>query len=193
MESQALLNFLLVLVVALSVAIIVVLMMYAKRVERHKGEISGLLEEHSLALQRQRTTQRSVHVGAAAETFAPWLPNFPVHHTEARHISGSSPVDFVGFRGLEGEGEVTIVFIEVKAGRSWRGKQLTPREQRVKDAVIQGRVEWCIYYPPRADDPESGGQAGQAGQAKTFKPAPKYSGLPPVPPHLLRKPPEEEK
>lgn len=159
-----------------------------KRTERHREEIRQLVAAHQEAMQRQKITQRSVHVGAAAETFATWLPNFPVLPTEARHISGGSPIDYIGFRGLEDEdGEITIVFIEVKSGKTWRGKQLTPRERRVQEAVQQARVEWVVYYPPRADDP--GSQSSQPGQSGRTG---KYKDLPPVPPRLLRNPSEEK-
>ena len=49
-----------------------------------------------------------------------------------------NPIDFIGFKGLDGEGEVEIKFIEVKSGKS----QLNKNQRRVRDAVKEKRVEW---------------------------------------------------
>lgn len=113
----------------------------------HRAELLVVQQRHESSMKHQRTMQRAVHVGAAAELFAPFLPDFPVDHTEARHLG--SPIDWICFSGLEdSESEITIIFVEVKSGKSYRGSQLTDRESRVRSAVEAGRVKWLTYRTP---------------------------------------------
>ena len=49
-----------------------------------------------------------------------------------------SPIDFVGFKGLDGDGEIDIKFIEVKSGKS----RLNKNQRRIRDAVEANRIEW---------------------------------------------------
>jgi len=87
---------------------------------------------------RHDAVQRSlaVTVGKVYEQLVPHLPDFEFNPKDARFIG--SPVDFVVFDGLN-DGEVrSVVFVEVKTGRS----DLSSRERRVKDAVKAGRVKW---------------------------------------------------
>lgn len=101
--------------------------------------------KHEGSMKHQRTMQRAVHVGAAAEMFAPFLPDFPSNHTEARHLG--SPIDYVCFCGMENpDEEITVVFVEVKSGRT---NMLTERESRVRDAIESGRVRWQLYKVPQ--------------------------------------------
>lgn len=113
----------------------------------HQAELLFAQQKHESSMKHQRTMQRAVHRGAAAELFAPFLPDFPVDHTEARHLG--SPIDWICFSGLENpESEITIIFVEVKSGKSYRGSQLTDRESRVRAAVEAGRVKWLTYRTP---------------------------------------------
>ena len=50
-----------------------------------------------------------------------------------------NPIDFIGFKGLDGKGDVDIKFIEVKSGKS----KLNSNQRRVRDAVIAKRIEWA--------------------------------------------------
>ena len=87
---------------------------------------------------RQDAVQRSLAVtaGKVYEQLVPYLPDFPFNPKDARFLG--SPVDFVVFDGLS-EGHVTrIVFVEVKTGAS----DLSTRERRVRDAVVDSRVAW---------------------------------------------------
>ena len=49
-----------------------------------------------------------------------------------------NPIDFVGFKGLDGDGEVEIKFIEVKSGKS----KLNKNQRKVKAAVMAKKVQW---------------------------------------------------
>lgn len=106
-----------------------------------RNKIGLVIDQYEERLTRSKTTQRAVHVGSAAELFAPFLPNFPVLPTEARHYG--SPFDYIGLKGLEQEGApITIYFIEVKNSKML---MLSERERRIRDAVQAKRVEWVLY------------------------------------------------
>jgi len=80
---------------------------------------------------------QSVTIGKVYEQLVPHFPDFEFNPKDARFIG--SPVDFVVFDGLS-EGHIrSVVFVEVKTGRS----DLSERERRVRDAVKARRVEWC--------------------------------------------------
>jgi predicted Holliday junction resolvase-like endonuclease len=85
------------------------------------------------AIQRSQ----SVIVGKVTEHLIPYLPNFIFNPKDTRFIG--SPVDLLVFDGLDNGHLNKIVFIEVKTGTAAR---LTRREQQIKDAINEGRVEW---------------------------------------------------
>ena len=79
---------------------------------------------------------QSVTIGKVYEQLVPHFPDFEFNPKDARFIG--SPVDFVVFDGLS-EGHIrSVVFVEVKTGKS----DLSERERRVRDAVKARRVEW---------------------------------------------------
>ena len=96
---------------------------------------------------RDDAVQRSqaVTAGKVHEQLTPYLPAFPYNPRDVRFLG--SPVDLVVFDGLD-EGQVRrIVFVEVKTG----GAGLTGRERMVRDAVLEGEVEWVeLRVAPRA-------------------------------------------
>lgn len=47
-------------------------------------------------------------------------------------------MDLLVFDGLSDEELRKVIFLEIKNGSS----QLTPRERQVKNAILEGRVEW---------------------------------------------------
>ena len=88
---------------------------------------------------RQDAIDRSkaVIVGKVTEHVIPYLPEFRFNPKDARFVG--SPVDFVVFDGLD-EGVVrSVVFVEVKTGKS----ALNGRERAVREAIKARRVEWC--------------------------------------------------
>ena len=80
--------------------------------------------------------QRSTIKGQISEVIAPWSIE-SVNSVKELNFIGS-PIDFVGFKGLDGEGDVDIKFIEVKSGKS----RLNKNQRRIRDAVAAKRIEW---------------------------------------------------
>ena len=80
--------------------------------------------------------QRSTIKGDISEIIAPWSMNTVDSVKELRFLG--DPIDFVGFKGLDGEGDIDIKFIEVKLGKS----RLNKNQRRIRDAVAAKRIEW---------------------------------------------------
>ncbi len=80
--------------------------------------------------------QRNVIKGQISEVLAPWSIE-SVNSVKELNFLGS-PIDFVGFKGLDGEGDIDIKFIEVKSGKS----RLNKNQRRIRDAVAAKRIEW---------------------------------------------------
>ena len=93
-------------------------------------------EEVELARKDTSERQRTVIKGQISEVLAPWSIE-SVNSVKELSFLGS-PIDFVGFKGLDGEGEINIKFIEVKSGKS----RLNKNQRRIRDAVAAKRVEW---------------------------------------------------
>ena len=82
------------------------------------------------------TRQRSTIKGDISEIIAPWSMNTVDSVKELKFLG--NPIDFVGFKGLDGEGDIDIKFIEVKSGKS----RLNKNQRRIRDAVDAKRIEW---------------------------------------------------
>jgi len=80
--------------------------------------------------------QRSTIKGDISEIIAPWSLK-SVNSVKELNFMGS-PIDFVGFKGLDGDGEIEIKFIEIKSGKS----RLNKNQRRIRDAVAAKRIEW---------------------------------------------------
>lgn len=80
--------------------------------------------------------QRATIKGQISETLAPWSMTVVDSVSELNFLG--NPIDFIGFKGLDGKGDVDIKFIEVKSGKS----KLNQNQKRVKDAVVAKRIEW---------------------------------------------------
>ena len=93
-------------------------------------------EEVELARKDTSERQRTVIKGQISEVLAPWSIE-SVNSVKELSFLGS-PIDFVGFKGLDGEGDIDIKFIEVKSGKS----RLNKNQRRIRDAVAAKRVEW---------------------------------------------------
>jgi predicted Holliday junction resolvase-like endonuclease len=87
---------------------------------------------------RKDAVRRSAAVvsGKVGEQLAPWLGAFSWNPKDARFLG--SPVDFLVFDGLSEDDVREVVFLEIKSG----GSTLSPRERRVRDAVLARRVSW---------------------------------------------------
>ena len=94
----------------------VIIVMLARELFRKYMEINRLKLEHEGQIRAARKDsnerQRNTIKGQISETIAPWLMN-AVNSVKELNFLGN-PIDFVGFKGLDGDGEVEIKFIEVK-------------------------------------------------------------------------------
>ena len=95
----------------------------------HEGQIKAARKDSN---DRQRSTIK----GQISETLAPWSMDCVKSVKELNFLG--KPIDFIGFKGLDGEDEVEIKFIEVKSGKS----KLNKNQRRVRDAVKAKRIEW---------------------------------------------------
>ena len=93
---------------------------------------NDILEARKDSNKKQRATIK----GQISETIAPWSMTVVDSVSELNFLG--NPIDFVGFKGLDGKGDVSIKFIEVKSGAS----KLNSNQRRVRDAVIAKRIEW---------------------------------------------------
>tara|TARA_B110000444_G_scaffold261504_1_gene314353 strand:- start:5443 stop:5865 length:423 start_codon:yes stop_codon:yes gene_type:complete len=107
---------------------------------RKISEINHLKLEHEGQIRAARKDsndrQRSTIKGQISETLAPWSMD-AVNSVKELNFIGN-PIDFIGFKGLDGEGEIEVKFIEVKSGKS----KLNKNQRRVRDAINAKRIEW---------------------------------------------------
>jgi len=94
---------------------------------------NDILEARKDSTKKQRATIK----GQISETLAPWSMTIVDSVSELNFLG--NPIDFIGFKGLDGKGDVDIKFIEVKSGKS----KLNSNQRRVRDAVIAKRIEWA--------------------------------------------------
>lgn len=138
---------LLVVVVVVLVIVILVLANKLGRASQEQAQIARKEAQVQLAEWKAQAEKElradaikkshAVITGKVTEQLVPYLPGFLYNPRDARFLG--SPIDLVVFDGLN-EGEVrSIVFMEVKTGKS---ASLTTRERWVRDAIRAGRVEW---------------------------------------------------
>ena len=126
-----------ILILIVTIGIIILLI---RELIRKVSEINRLKLEHESQIKAARKDsnerQRSTIKGQISESLAPWSMD-AVNSVKELNFLGN-PIDFLGFKGLDGEGEVEIKFIEVKSGKS----KLNKNQRRVRDAVKAKRIEW---------------------------------------------------
>ena len=96
----------------------------------HETEIKNAREDTA-------NRQRAIVKGDISEILAPWSISCVNSVKELRFLG--SPIDFIGFKGLDGDGEIDIKFIEVKSGKS----RLNMNQRRIRDAIQSKRIEWA--------------------------------------------------
>ncbi|MBK7599648.1 MAG: hypothetical protein IPJ07_14450 [Acidobacteria bacterium] len=96
------------------------------------------MEDRNEVSIRQDAIFRSQAVirGKITEHLAPYMPLFPYNPKDVRFVG--SPIDFIVFDGADDDYINEIVFLEVKSGNS----SLNPRQRKIKEAVLNGRVVW---------------------------------------------------
>ena len=100
----------------------------------------GLAELRKAIPESSERGTRAVNVGLILERIAPVMDQFAFDHYDCRALF--DPIDYVVFEGLRVDNQVhRIVFIDIKTGSA----RLSARQQAIKGAVDDGRVEWDTY------------------------------------------------
>ena len=136
------------LIACLVIISIYFLLKYIRYLATENSTLKNEILTHSEELRAVETAarkdstkrQRAILKGQISETLAPWSIDAVDSVKELSFLG--NPIDFVGFKGLDGEGDIEIKFIEIKTGNS----KLTKSEKRIRDAVKAKRVEWCTIY-----------------------------------------------
>jgi predicted Holliday junction resolvase-like endonuclease len=111
---------------------------------RRYSDMSSRYDSDIEAARAQSVKQsRAVHLGGIAEQIAPLLPGFPYDPKDCRWAG--QPIDMIVFDGLEGGGDINVVFLEIKTGKAQRNKH----QRWVKAAVDAGQVRFAEYRPDR--------------------------------------------
>ncbi len=110
----------------------------AGRLEAERGFKADERSARDDAVKRSR----SVLTGQIGEQLAPYFPDFPCDHADARFLG--KPVDFVAFPGAGAGKPYEVLFIEVKSGDA----RLSAPEKALKEAVLAGKVRWVEYRLP---------------------------------------------
>ena len=119
-------------IVVIIISTIIILYLLWNLIKMKLGHKAAIKDARKDTAARQRSTIK----GDISEIIAPWSLK-SVNSVKELNFMGS-PIDFVGFKGLDGDGEIEIKFIEIKSGKS----KLNKNQRRIRDAVIAKRVEW---------------------------------------------------
>ena len=147
--------------IALTVAFFVIVRLSVWKAQRPYTE-DDVDEARQDSLERSRSTIS----GKVFENLAPLVPGFLFNPKDARWLG--SPIDFVVFDGLD-DGEIrSVVFVEVKTGRS----QLVTRERHVRDAIEAKRVDWqeLVLTLPGSDADLGIGEGGFRPRIRRARP-----------------------
>lgn len=126
--------------IVINIILIAIIMFLIKKMLKDNKEFrefkfqrdNDIKEARKDSIKKQRATIK----GQISETLAPWSMTVVDSVSELNFLG--NPIDFIGFKGLDGKGDVDIKFIEVKSGKS----KLNQNQKRVKDAVVAKRIEW---------------------------------------------------
>ncbi len=119
-------------IVVIIISSIIILYLLWNIIKMKLGHKAAIKDARKDTAARQRSTIK----GDISEIIAPWSMNTVDSVKELRFLG--NPIDFVGFKGLDGEGDIDIKFIEVKLGKS----RLNKNQRRIRDAVAAKRIEW---------------------------------------------------
>ena len=75
--------------------------------------------------------------GKVTEHLIPFFPDFPYNPQDARFLG--TPVDFIVFDGLSSGDVKSVIFVEVKSGKT---PALSSRERKVRDCIQAGNVRY---------------------------------------------------
>jgi predicted Holliday junction resolvase-like endonuclease len=123
---------------------IVVLAVKWYQAERRVHEVRQESRDREVEIRADaRNRSRIAHMAAISEQIAPMTPGFPYSHKDVQWVGGV--IDAVVWDGLEADGEVNVVFLDVKTGPFAR---LTADQRRVRDAIKDKRVTFAVYPMP---------------------------------------------
>lgn len=103
----------------------------AVQFERWKAEFREKIKQE--ILERSRAALK----GRIGEQLAPLLPMFKHEPADARFLG--SPVDYVVFDGYKEGNPRSVIFIDVKTGKT---ATLSKMERKLKLVIDQGKVRW---------------------------------------------------
>ena len=84
---------------------------------------------------------QAVTLGKSLEHLIPYFPDFPYNPKDVRFLG--SPIDLIVFDGLS-EGHLrSVIFIEVKTGKT---PKLPTREKQIKECLQAGNVSWSLLH-----------------------------------------------
>ena len=119
-------------IVVIIISSIIILYLLWNIIKMKLGHKAAIKDARKDTAARQRSTIK----GDISEIIAPWSIK-SVNSVKELNFMGS-PIDFVGFKGLDGDDEIEIKFIEIKSGKS----KLNKNQRRIRDAVVAKRIEW---------------------------------------------------
>lgn len=133
-----------IIVVVVLILLVLVLAIIVARLwaalTRERANVENAIRQAS---KRSVTTSRAVTLGNVSQQVAPLLPGFRYDPTDVQWIGGT--VDCVVWDGLNsGDGDVTVVFLDVKSGKAQANKP----QRRIRDAINAGRVRFELYRLP---------------------------------------------
>ena len=127
-------------IVVLNVILIIIVIYLGRKLIELNSEFNhfksqkdnDILEARKDSNKKQRATIK----GQITETIAPWSMTVVNSVSELNFLG--NPIDFIGFKGLDGDDDIDIKFIEVKSGKS----KLNKNQRRIKDAIKEKRIDW---------------------------------------------------
>ena len=144
METTEILNPRVIALVCVVLFFCIVFLLLGRRMGLHQGRKieAAEWEGHKLEeIVKARLKQsRAVLGGLVSEQIAPLLPDFPFDPGDCRFIG--KPIDFIVFKGMNGQNISEVIFLEVKSGSS---KSLNQQEKRLREAIEAGRVRWVQF------------------------------------------------
>ncbi|MCK4405351.1 MAG: Holliday junction resolvase [Hadesarchaea archaeon] len=113
----------------------------AVQFERWKADFEEKIKQE--ILERSRAALK----GRIGEQLAPLLPMFKHEPADARFLG--SPVDYVVFDGYKEGNPRSVIFIDVKTGKT---ATLSKMERKLKLVIDQGKVRWETIHMGALDE-----------------------------------------
>ena len=126
-------------VVVILIVLVAVLLWIVFKLGQSKKEVEwrGKLEK----IRREvADKQRAGIKGKVAETFAPYLGDFPFKPSECKFLG--DPIDYVVFEGLDSRNVVGVHFVDVKTDSS----ELKKHQKQIKEVVESGKNMSFVEY-----------------------------------------------